>query len=88
MATIAVQAECFDVAAESARLTESRTDIGAVVTFTGLCRDEAGTLAALEIEHYPSMAEAGDRTRRRDRRGPLATGRLYDRAPVRQNCAG
>ena len=35
-----------------------RTDIGAVVTFTGLCRDEGGTLAALEIEHYPGMAEA------------------------------
>ena len=29
-----------------------------VVTFTGLCRDEAGTLVSLEIEHYPGMAEA------------------------------
>jgi molybdopterin synthase catalytic subunit len=29
-----------------------------VVTFTGLCRDEQGTLAALELEHYPGMAEA------------------------------
>ena len=32
-------------------------NIGAVVTFCGLCRDEGGTLAALEIEHYPGMAE-------------------------------
>ena len=37
---------------------QASADIGAVVTFTGLCRDEAGTLAALELEHYPGMAEA------------------------------
>ena len=53
-----VQAEPFQAEAEAARLTAGRTDIGAVVTFSGLCRDEAGTLAALEIEHYPGMAEA------------------------------
>ena len=29
-----------------------------MVTFSGLCRDEAGTLAALELEHYPGMAQA------------------------------
>ena len=57
MAEIRVQADSFDAGAESARLTEGRTDIGAVVAFTGLCRNEAGTLAALEIEHYPGMAE-------------------------------
>jgi molybdopterin synthase catalytic subunit len=57
MFTIRVQAEDFDVAAEQARLTAGRTDIGAAVAFTGLCRDEAGTLAALELEHYPGMAE-------------------------------
>ena len=28
------------------------------MTFSGLCRDEGGTLAALELEHYPGMAEA------------------------------
>ena len=28
------------------------------MTFTGLCRDESGTLSALELEHYPGMAEA------------------------------
>jgi molybdopterin synthase catalytic subunit len=58
MGTVRVQAEPFDVGAEQARLIAGRTDIGAVVAFTGLCRDEAGTLAALEIEHYPGMAEA------------------------------
>ena len=56
--TIRVQREDFDVAAEIARLTEGSGDTGAVVTFSGLCRDEAGTLAALELEHYPGMAEA------------------------------
>lgn len=56
--TIRVQAEPFDVAAETDRLTAGRTDIGAVVTFTGLCRAEEGRLSALELEHYPGMAEA------------------------------
>jgi len=54
---VRVQKEVFDAAAEAAVLTDQRSDIGAVVTFTGLCRDEGGTLAALEIEHYPGMAE-------------------------------
>ena len=55
---IRVQREDFDAAAEIARLMQGRGDIGAVVTFHGLCRDEGGRLAALEIEHYPGMAEA------------------------------
>ncbi|MBE7185143.1 MAG: molybdenum cofactor biosynthesis protein MoaE [Methylobacterium mesophilicum] len=55
---IRVSTEDFDLAAEAARLTEGRTDAGAVVTFTGLCRDEGGKLSALELEHYPGMAEA------------------------------
>lgn len=54
---IRVQAEDFDIAAEMARLTQGRADIGAVVSFTGLCRDEGGRLDALELEHYPGMAE-------------------------------
>ncbi len=56
-AIVRVEAAPFDVAREAARLTQGRTDIGALVTFTGLCRDEGGALAALEIEHYPGMAE-------------------------------
>jgi molybdopterin synthase catalytic subunit len=55
--TVRVQHQAFDVAAEISALTHGRRDIGAVVSFTGLCRDEGGTLAALEIEHYPGMAE-------------------------------
>jgi molybdopterin synthase catalytic subunit len=58
--TIRLQSEAFDLAAEAARLTAGRTDIGAVVTFTGICRaDENGEpIAALTLEHYPGMAEA------------------------------
>ena len=39
-------------------LTRGRTDVGAVVAFCGLCRDEQGRVGALEIEHYSGMAEA------------------------------
>jgi molybdopterin synthase catalytic subunit len=58
--TIRLQREPFDVAAEAEKLTRGRSDIGAVVTFTGICRaDENGEpIAALTLEHYPSMAEA------------------------------
>ena len=55
--SIRVQHDDFDAALESAKLTQGRTDIGAVVTFAGLCRDEGGKLVALELEHYPGMAE-------------------------------
>jgi molybdopterin synthase catalytic subunit len=55
---ISVQREDFDAAAEARALTQGRADVGAVVTFVGLCRDEGDALAALEIEHYPGMAEA------------------------------
>lgn len=56
--TIRVQATDFDVAAETTAITSGRRDIGALVSFTGLCRDEGGALSALELEHYPGMAEA------------------------------
>lgn len=56
---VRIQAEPFDGAAEAARLCAGRTDVGAVVTFTGLCRADAGAtpLTALVLEHYPGMAE-------------------------------
>ncbi len=57
---IRLQREPFDAAAEAAALAQGRSDIGAVVTFTGICRgDENGEpIAALTLEHYPGMAEA------------------------------
>lgn len=58
MARIIVQSAAFDIAAEIARMAdEAGTDCGAIVTFTGLCRSEKGALTALELEHYPGMAE-------------------------------
>lgn len=59
-ATVRLQREPFDAAGEAAALRRGRTDIGAVVTFTGVCRgDESGEpIAALTLEHYPGMAEA------------------------------
>ncbi len=58
--TIRLQREDFDAAAEAAALARGRTDVGAVVTFTGICRGTDGgrPLAALTLEHYPGMAEA------------------------------
>ena len=55
---VRIQREDFDIQSEVARLAAGRGDVGAVVTFTGYCRDEAGKLSALELEHYPGMAEA------------------------------
>jgi molybdopterin synthase catalytic subunit len=59
-ATIRLQQEDFDAAGETRALTAGRTDIGAVVTFTGICRGGSGddAIAALTLEHYPGMAEA------------------------------
>ena len=58
LVTIAVQRDDFDPALEAEALTRGRPEAGALVSFVGLCRDEGGRLAALELEHYPGMAEA------------------------------
>ncbi|KRP96435.1 molybdenum cofactor biosynthesis protein MoaE [Bradyrhizobium yuanmingense] len=57
--TIRIQEDDFDIAREISVLTSSRTDIGAVVTFSGICRadEDSATVAALTLEHYPGMAE-------------------------------
>jgi molybdopterin synthase catalytic subunit len=59
-ATIRIQQADFDIAQEIAALTAGRTDIGAVVSFSGICRGIEGNapIAALTLEHYPGMAEA------------------------------
>lgn len=54
---IAVQREDFDPARITEELCGDEVDAGAVATFVGLCRSEGGRLAALELEHYPGMAE-------------------------------
>jgi molybdopterin synthase catalytic subunit len=57
---VRLQTEDFDAGAEAAALRHGRTEIGALVTFTGICRaTEAGEpIAAITLEHYPEMAEA------------------------------
>jgi molybdopterin synthase catalytic subunit len=54
--TVRIQREDFDIGAEIARLTTGRTDVGAVATFTGICRGDG--IVAMTLEHYPGMAEA------------------------------
>ena len=58
--TIRIQSADFDIAAEIAALTKGNTDIGAVVSFSGICRGGAGkdAIDAMTLEHYPGMAEA------------------------------
>ena len=55
--TAIVQAEAFDAGAELNRFAAKVAGAGAVVSFTGLVRDNAGQLSAMEIEHYPGMTE-------------------------------
>jgi molybdopterin synthase catalytic subunit len=57
--TIRIQEADFDIAREIAGLTQGRTDIGAVVSFSGICRgdEDHAKIAALTLEHYPGMAE-------------------------------
>ena len=59
-ATIRIQEADFDIAQEIAALTKGRSDVGAVVTFSGICRgsENGEPIAALTLEHYPGMAEA------------------------------
>ncbi len=58
MASVSVQLEDFDVSEEIKRLRSERTDVGAIVTFSGTVRDLDGTLTSMTLEHYPGMTEA------------------------------
>jgi molybdopterin synthase catalytic subunit len=57
---VRLQTADFDIAAEIDALVGGRTDVGAVVTFTGLVRDVAKGAPILDmtLEHYPGMCEA------------------------------
>lgn len=56
---IRIQIEDFDIGAEVRRLLAGRTDVGAIVTFTGTVRDTAkgAPITAMALEHYPGMTE-------------------------------
>lgn len=81
--SISVQTEDFDVAAEMQALTAGRTDIGAIVTFTGLVRDMAGgeNISDMELEHYPGMTEKalGDIEMQANKRWDLQATRIVHR---------
>jgi molybdopterin synthase catalytic subunit len=57
--SVRVQHQDFDIGAEVSRLVAGRTDIGAVVTFSGVVRDEngGGAIAGMTLEHFPGMTE-------------------------------
>jgi molybdopterin synthase catalytic subunit len=58
--SVRVQIEDFDIGREVAALTSGSTDIGAIVTFTGVVRGTAGDapISSMTLEHYPGMTEA------------------------------
>ncbi|MDW7745971.1 molybdopterin synthase catalytic subunit MoaE [Halomonas sp.] len=72
---IRVQESVFDAGVEQRALLEGRSDIGAVVSFTGLVRDfnERPEVQALTLEHYPGMTEAalGEIVEQAESRWPL-----------------
>ncbi|MEH3087845.1 MAG: molybdenum cofactor biosynthesis protein MoaE [Xylophilus ampelinus] len=57
---ISVQAQDFDLSAEVAALRADDGGVGAVCSFVGTVRDRAsaGSVAAMELEHYPGMTES------------------------------
>lgn len=55
---IVVQDQPFDMGAEADAFANDQSNMGAVVTFTGVVRDsDTGGMTAMEIEHYPGMTE-------------------------------
>ena len=57
--SVGVQREDFDIGAEIKCLTAGRSDIGAIVTFTGTVRGGGErSIATMTLEHYPGMTEA------------------------------
>ena len=56
---IRVQDTVFDLGFEAQAFADRTSASGAVVTFTGIVRNNAeGTLDYMDIEHYPGMTEA------------------------------
>ncbi len=54
---LSVHSAPFDLGVETQGFAAAQKTAGAVVTFTGIVRDNGGTLVAIEIEHYPQMSE-------------------------------
>jgi molybdopterin synthase catalytic subunit len=62
--------QAFDPGALLSGFCQGRMEVGAVASFTGLARAEAGAAAILELEAYPGFTEA-------------AIGEIADRARAR-----
>ncbi|MEL6679428.1 MAG: molybdopterin synthase catalytic subunit MoaE [Pseudomonadota bacterium] len=81
--SVSVQTADFDVGAELAALRHGRSDIGALVSFTGLVRDMAGgeRISGMELEHYPGMTERAlsDIVEEAQARWPLQAARVIHR---------
>ena len=73
----------IDTAKETADLAQAGENVGAVVTFSGICRaDEKGDkISALFLEHYPGMAEQeiGSHVEEAQKRWPLLAARVVHR---------
>jgi molybdopterin synthase catalytic subunit len=60
---VSIQTADFDLSTEVAALREGDAGVGAIAAFVGTVRDrhagqpDAGTIRALELEHYPGMTE-------------------------------
>jgi len=58
---VSIQSADFDLSAEVAALRAQDARVGAVCSFIGTVRDrtagEPGTIASMELEHYPGMTE-------------------------------
>ncbi len=54
---LSVQEEAFDAGEALNQFTAGSGAAGAVVSFTGIVRDDSGSLDYMEIEHYPAMTE-------------------------------
>ncbi|MFC3125886.1 molybdenum cofactor biosynthesis protein MoaE [Pseudoroseomonas globiformis] len=72
MGVVRIQPELFDPGAESAAVGHGRPEVGAVASFTGLCRAD-DNLNALVLEHYPGMTERAmrDIVAEAERRWPI-----------------
>lgn len=81
--TVRITEQPFDAAAEAAELSRGRKDIGAVVAFSGICRDseDGEKIASLTLEHYPGMAEVeiGRHVEEAQSRWPLIAVRVVHR---------
>lgn len=82
-ASVRISTTAIDTNAETRAVSEAGGNIGAVVTFSGICRaDEKGArISALHLEHYPDMAEKeiSAHVEEAQKRWPLLAARVVHR---------